>query len=64
MWRKSRRKKKVMCLIVLKPSIMPIAHNLKLDARCDAEGGTGGAMPGERGGVKKADFSIYSHGSQ
>lgn len=35
MWRKTSRKKKVLCLIAPKPSIMPTAHNLKLDARCD-----------------------------
>lgn len=36
MWRETGRIKKVVCLIVPMPSIMPISQDMKLDARCDA----------------------------
>lgn len=33
-WEETSLKQKVVCLIVALPSIIPIAHDLKLDARC------------------------------
>lgn len=33
-WGETSLKQKVVCLIVALPSIIPIAHDLKLDARC------------------------------